>query len=123
MGEYKEALSKPGQAYFGKVPADRIDEMAKIWGEGSPNLTKLLKYCMENNIFTSASCKGHEDNPTHRFSYISFRDMPKEYYSFLTDYISKNSRISDLYDITLTRLEPDANPLLTVYCHNFEMRS
>ena len=37
------------------------EKYSKIFGEGSPSLTELIKYCILNDIKTIYSCKGHPD--------------------------------------------------------------
>lgn len=56
-----------GNVYTDKIPAEEASKFAKVFGEGSPNLTRLLEYCMVNDISTLACCKGHPIG-----GYISF---------------------------------------------------
>jgi hypothetical protein len=53
---------KFGKPYKDKIPVEEADKFATIFGEGSPALTELIKYCIENEIVTYASCKGHPEN-------------------------------------------------------------
>ena len=67
-----------GHAYEEKIEKEDIDYFANLFGEGSKALTDLIKYCMENDIKTFASCKGHpEEQPDflkqYEKGYISFR--------------------------------------------------
>ena len=88
IGRYKLSKLLDGDPYDDVVPPDQIDKMSKIWGEGSENLTQLIKYCLENGVRTRASCKGHGNVAT---SYLSFGSNPKEFFMFMLDYMMKNN--------------------------------
>ena len=67
-----------GKPYKDKIPPEEAEKFATIFGEGSPALTELIKYCILNNIITYASCKGHPEdiNILDRIvenGYITFR--------------------------------------------------
>lgn len=69
---------KFGNPYKEKIPIEKADKYATLFGEGSPALTELIKYCILNNIITYASCKGHPEdkNVLERIvetGYITFR--------------------------------------------------
>ena len=69
---------KFGRPYTEKIPVEEADKFATIFGEGSPALTKLIKYCIINSIVTFASCKGHPKeksilNRKFENGYITFR--------------------------------------------------
>ena len=50
-----------GKTYTNEIPKEEADKFANIFGEGSPALTELIKYCILNGIITRASCKGHPE--------------------------------------------------------------
>ena len=52
---------KNGKLYIGEITVEYADEFSKLFGEGSPALTELIKYCIQNKIITLASCKGHPE--------------------------------------------------------------
>ncbi len=62
-----------GHAYYGDIPKESIEKYAALFGEGSTNLTDLLRFCFQNNIKTYTSCKGHHGKGE---SYIGF--LPDE---------------------------------------------
>ena len=91
-----------GKPYKEKIPKEEADKFATIFGEGSPALTKLIKYCILNNIITYASCKGHpeKNNILERLTengYITFRfDMyydNNDFAYFLASIPSTNKKI------------------------------
>lgn len=51
-----------GHVYKEKIETKDAEKFATIFGEGSPGLTELIKYCILNNIITLASCKGHPED-------------------------------------------------------------
>ena len=51
-----------GKPYKDKILPEEAEKFATIFGEGSPALTELIKYCILNNIITYASCKGHPED-------------------------------------------------------------
>ena len=67
-----------GKPYGGKIPIEKAEKYANVFGEGSPALTELIKYCILNNIVTYASCKGHPEDRNIldrivEYGYITFR--------------------------------------------------
>ena len=53
---------KYGTTYRDEISPDDASKFAELFGEGSPALTALIKYCIENGIKTIASCKGHPED-------------------------------------------------------------
>ena len=93
---------KFGKPYKEKITVEDADKFATIFGEGSSALTKLIKYCIVNNIVTYASCKGHPENrnileKVMEKGYITFRfDMDYEdddFAYFLATIPSTNKKI------------------------------
>lgn len=91
-----------GKTYDEKIPVEDADKFATIFGEKSPTLTKLIKYCIVNNIVTHACCKGHPENRNvfdrvMEKGYITFRfDMNYEdddFAYFLATIPSRNKKI------------------------------
>ena len=46
-----------GQVYSDKIAPADAEKFSKVFGEGSPALTALIKFCIENSIPTLACCK------------------------------------------------------------------
>lgn len=113
-----------GKPYVEKIPVEEADKFANVFGEGSPALTKLIKYCILNNIVTYASCKGHPENHNviervTEKGYITFR-FDKDYEEddfayFLATIPSTNKKIvaylesNYLTDRTITFYVPAKN--------------
>jgi hypothetical protein len=66
-----------GQIYEEKINKEDIEKFATLFGEGSKALTELIKYCIENDIRTFASCKGHPEDKN-----ILERKLEQEYIAF-----------------------------------------
>lgn len=67
-----------GHVYDKMIDEKDFDKFATLFGEGSPALTELIKFCFEHNIQTIASCKGHPEDrniveAALETGYISFR--------------------------------------------------
>ncbi len=91
-----------GKPYKGKIPIDEAEKFAYVFGEGSPALTELIKYCILNNIVTYSSCKGHPENTNildriAEYGYITFHfDMnydSDDFAYFLASIPSMNKKI------------------------------
>lgn len=80
----------PGEPYYKKVPHKLARNMSTLWGEGSENLTKLIEYCIQHNIGTFASCKGHLENDR---AYIGFTNLPKKFFTFIMDYMKSDKNV------------------------------
>ena len=61
MEKINQEIVNDGKPYYGDIPKDEIEKYASVFGEGSKELTDLLRYCFQNDIKTLACCKGHED--------------------------------------------------------------
>jgi len=94
---------KFGNPYGEKIPIEKAVLFAKKFGEGSPALTKLIEYCILNEIITYSSCKGHPErrNVLERVfekGHITFRfDMyydKDDFAYFLASIPSINKKIS-----------------------------
>lgn len=72
---------KFGKPFTDEIPIEEAEKYATVFGEGSPALTKLIKYCIENNIITYASCKGHPED----IKDILFKAQEKGYITFRFD--------------------------------------
>ena len=81
-----------GKTFTDEIPVEEADKYAELFGEGSKALTKLIRYCIVNNIVTLASCTG----------YISFRferDYDEEDFAyFLASIPSTKNQIKALVD-------------------------
>ena len=67
-----------GKIYEEKINPEDADKFATVFGEGSPGLTNLIRFCILNDINTFASCKGHPEdmNPIEALvetGYLAFR--------------------------------------------------
>ena len=71
---------KFGRVYDKEIPVEAAEEFSTLFGEGSPSLTKLIKYTIENRIKTLASCKGHPEKEN-----ILDRIFSNGYISFVID--------------------------------------
>lgn len=94
LSEYKK-----GEAFRGKVPKDQAHKMALLWGEGSSELTELIEYCINNNIVTSASCRGHIDE-NGADAYIMFGSMPKEFVEHMVSVVEENKELNAKMDVS-----------------------
>ena len=87
MEEVKKEIVNDGKPYYGTIPKEDIDKYATVFGEGSKELTDLLKYCFLNDIRIMACCKGHEDK-NRCIPYIAF--LPdEELATYLCELIDK----------------------------------
>ena len=69
-----------GKTYSKKIPKEEADKFSKVFGEGSPSLTELIKYCILNRTPTLASCKGHPEERN-----IIEKNIETGYITFLFD--------------------------------------
>lgn len=81
-----------GRVFEGKIPKDQVHKMALLWGEGSPELTNLLEYCINNNIKTTASCRGHSEEPDTD-AYILFGTMPKDFIEHMVSIVESEKNL------------------------------